>query len=64
MNKMEEDLVTVFCISCGFVSTAPRRAMSRETERMVCPKCRYSFRLSKRVTEGRIRPLPAGVLMV
>jgi len=61
---MEEDLVTVFCISCGFVNTLPSRDIPDETQRMVCPECRYSFHLASRKTGAQTRPSPAGVLMV
>ncbi|KAB0671109.1 hypothetical protein F6V30_00515 [Oryzomonas sagensis] len=61
---MEEDLVTFFCISCGFVGTLPRTGVTHETKRAVCPKCRYSFRISGCLADVQPRTLPAGVLMV
>ncbi|KAB0665120.1 hypothetical protein F6V25_10885 [Oryzomonas japonica] len=61
---MEENLATISCISCGFVSTVPRKVALHEPERAVCPKCRYSFRLSDCPADVQPRFLPAGVLMV
>ncbi|GFE62549.1 hypothetical protein AOG2_31370 [Geobacter sp. AOG2] len=59
---MKEDSVTVFCISCGFVSTVSRGEMPRKMQRMVCPKCRYSFHLANRVAEEHICSVPASGL--
>jgi len=61
---MEENLVTIFCISCGFVSTVPRKGAPHETRRAVCPKCRYSFHLSDCLADVQPRSLPTSVLMV